>query len=113
MAKAKALNVSEMIGEYDDNFIDSISLKDVTNCKELKELLLKLEKANYVVTTFYETMYNDYITMINNDCLIQSHGIDIDTVRKYKSLAAKVQKAYYYVLYLNTFDNPFKVSTRK
>ena len=113
MAKSKTINVSELINDYDEHFIESISLKDVTSSKELKELLAKLERANYVVTTFYETMYNDYITMINSDCLVQTQGLDIDTVKKYKSLASKIQKAYYYVLYLNTFDNPFKASTRK
>ena len=52
MGKTKKPNVSELINYYDENFINSISLKDVSNSKELKELLIKLEKANYVVTTF-------------------------------------------------------------
>ena len=113
MAKVKTINVSEAINDYDENFIKSISLKDVTNTKELKELLLKLERANYVVTTFYEMMYNDYVTMINSECALQLQGLDINTVKYYKSLASKIQKAYYYVLYLITFDNPFKIKVRK
>ena len=112
MGKTKTLNVSELINDYDDSFIESISLKDVSNSKELKELLVKLEKANYVVTTFYEMMYNDYITMINSDCQMQPQGLEITTLKKYKSLASKIQKAYSYVLYVNTFENPFK-TTRK
>jgi hypothetical protein len=112
MGKSKPLNVSELINDYDENFIDSISLKNVSNGKDLKELLVKLEKANYVVTTFYETMYNDYITMINSDCPIQPHGLDIETIKKYKMLASKVQKVYSYILYMNTFDNPFKVKRK-
>ena len=112
MGKTKTLNVSELINDYNDSFIESISLKDVSNSKELKELLVKLEKANYVVTTFYEMMYNDYITMINSDCQMQPQGLEITTLKKYKSLASKIQKAYSYVLYINTFENPFK-TTRK
>lgn len=112
MGKTKALNVSELINDYDENFINSISLKEISNSKELKELLVKLEKANYVVTTFYEMMYNDYITMINSDGSIDHNCIEIDTLKRYKSLASRIQKAYTYVLYMNTFENPFK-TTRK
>ena len=112
MGKAKTLNVSELINDYDENFISSISLKEISNSKELKELLVKLEKANYVVTTFYETMYNDYVTMINSDASICSSGLEIETLKRYKSLASRIQKAYAYVLYMNTFENPFK-TTRK
>lgn len=113
MAKQKQINVSELIDDYDDKFIESISLKNVTNYKEFKELLLKLEKANYVVTNFYETMYNDYIMMINSDCEIPSTGLEINTLKKYKSLASKIQKAYSYILYMSTFENPFKSAPRK
>lgn len=113
MAKSKSMNVSELINEYGEKFLDSISLKDVSSTKELKELMQKLEKANYVVTTFYETMYNDYIMMINSDCDDFPCCIEIDTLKKYKSLASKIQKAYNYILYINTFENPFKASTRK
>lgn len=112
MSKVKALNVSELIYDYDEDFVNSISLKDVTNSKELKDLLMRLERANYVVTSFYEMMYNDYITMINSDCPDEVHGPDIDVVRHYKSLASKIQKAYSYILYISTFENPFK-SVRK
>ena len=113
MAKIKSINVSELINEYDENFIDGISLNKISSTKELKELTQKLEKANYVVTSFYETMYNDYIMMINSDSIVNTSGLEIDTLKRYKSLASRIQKAYNYVLYLNTFENPFKSSTRK
>lgn len=113
MAKQKSLNVSELIDNYDDNFIDSLSLKNITNYKELKALLIELEKANYVVTTFYETMYNDYITMINSDSQIEPQSISDETLMHYKNLASKIQKAYSYVLYINTFENPFRSFSRK
>jgi len=113
MAKIKSINVSELISDYDESFIDSISLKSVSSTKELKELMQKLEKANYVVTTFYETMYNDYIMMINSDCDASPCDLDINTLKRYKSLASKIQQAYNYVLYLHTFENPFKTGARK
>ena len=112
MAKNKKLNVSELIAEYDDNFINSISLKDVKNSRDLKELHNKLERANEIVTSYYEMLYNDYITMINSDYEICNDSIDINTVIYYKSLASKIQKAYSYVLYLITFENPFKFSSK-
>lgn len=109
MAKTKNVSISELMNEYDDTFINSISLKEISNTKELKELLSKLEKANYVVTTFYQTMYNDYMMAINSD----SDSViapDLDTVKKYKSLASRIQKAYNYIMYMHTFENPFKVA---
>lgn len=113
MAKAKSLNVSELINDYDEDFINSISVKEISSTKELKELMQKLEKANYVVTTFYETMYNDYMMMINSDCDISPGALEIDTLKRYKSLACKIQRAYSYILYLHTFENPFKACSRK
>lgn len=113
MAKQKSLNISELIDNYDDNFINSISLKNITNYKELKALLIELERANYVVTSFYETMYNDYITMINSDNQIEPQSISDETLTHYKNLASKIQKAYSYVLYINTFENPFRSFSRK
>jgi len=113
MAKAKSINVSELINEYDEAFIDSISVKNVSSTKELKELMQKLEKANYVVTTFYETMYNDYMMMINSDYDTSPCDLDIVTLTRYKSLASKIQRVYNYILYLHTFENPFKICPRK
>lgn len=113
MNRQKSINVSEEINNYDENFINSISLNDVKNCKELKELLSKLERANYVATTYYEMLYTDYITMINSDCKSMPCVLDINTLMKYKSLASKIQKAYNYILYVNTFENPFKLNARK
>lgn len=113
MNRQKSINVSEEINNYDENFINSISLNDVKNCKELKELLSKLERANYVATSYYEMLYNDYITMINSDCKSMPCGLDVNTLMKYKSLTSKIQKAYNYILYVNTFENPFKLNARK
>lgn len=108
MDKFKRINISELINEYGDEFINSISLKNISSSKDLKLLLDKLEKANYVVTSFYEMMYNDYITIINSNCQVTPTCIEISTILKYKELATKIQKMYSYLLYLNTFDNPFK-----
>lgn len=113
MGKSTAINILESIGEYDDEFINSISLKDVSNVKELRSLLNKLEKANYVVTMYYQTLYNDYVMTINSDCSLHSHGINVDTLLKYRSLASKIQKAYKYVMYITLFENPFRSAPRK
>lgn len=112
MSKLCNLNVSELINNYDDKYVESISLKNVKNSKELKELVTELEKADYVVTSFYETMYNDYVMMINSDNP-SSHGPELDTLLKYKSLASRIQKAYRYIMYVFLFENPFKVSHRR
>ena len=108
MAKSKKLNISELVNEYDENFINSISLANVTNNKELKDLLANLDKANSVITAYYETLYNDYIMMINSDHIDPVKGIDLTTLKRYKSLATRIQKAYNYILYITTFENPFK-----
>ena len=114
MAKQKQLNVAEQISLYDnDEFFFFLSLKNVTNTKELRNLLTKLENAYRVVTSFYETMYNDYIMMINSDSIINPSGLEISTLKKYKSLASKIQKAYNYILYISMFDSPFKTKVRK
>ena len=42
---------------------------------------------------------------INSD---NQNCIDIDNLLKYKNIASKIQKAYNYIMYLNTFSNPFK-----
>ena len=110
MAKTRQSNLSELITEYDDtNFINSISLNGITSVKELKDLHSKLEKANRVVTSYYETLYNDYIMMINSDNSTTCN-IELDTIKHYKSLASKVQKAYNYITYVLTFENPFRIS---
>lgn len=108
MAKLKKLNILELVNEYDENFINSISLTNVNSNKELKDLLSRLDKANSVITAYYETLYNDYITMINSDHSDPVEGIDLITLKKYKSLATRIQKAYNYILYVTTFENPFK-----
>ena len=108
MATAKRINIVDQIQNYDENFIKTISLEDVTSNKELKELVSKLETANYVVTSFYQILYHDYIMAINSDCAYMNNVSDIDTLKKYKSLASRIQKAYNYVVYMFMFNNPFK-----
>ena len=108
MARIKVNNILELIGLYDEDFISSISLCDIKTSKELKELLCKLEKANYVVTTYYQMLYNDYMIAINSDSDMFNNAPDIETVKRYKSIASRIQKAYNYVLYMITFENPFK-----
>lgn len=110
MGKQKAVNVYELINDYDDKFIESISLNEIKNVKDLKLLLAKLEKANFVVTTFYESLYKDYIMMINNDDSCSTIGTEIATLIKYKNIASKIQRAYNYVSYLMNFENPFKAN---
>lgn len=108
MAISKRLNVFEQINNYDEDFIKSISLENISTNKELKELVTKLETANYVVTNFYQMLYNDYIMAINSDCDYANNVSDIDTIKKYKSLAHRIQKSYNYLLYIFMFNNPFK-----
>lgn len=108
MAKVKCTSLADLISEYDDKFIESITLDGISSMKDLKELYNKLDKANRAVTLYYETMYNDYITMINSDSL--NVELDIDAIKKFKSLASKIQKAYSYITYIMTFENPFKIS---
>jgi hypothetical protein len=97
----------DRVSDYNEEFIKSISLKDVNTSKDLKELLTKLEKANEVMTSFYKTVFSDYVMSINNNA--DSAGVvpDLATVKKYKSLTSKIQRAYNYILYLSTFENPF------
>ena len=49
---------------------------------------------------------------ILSDVSIDHNYIEIETLKRYKSLASRIQKAYAYVLYMTTFENPFK-TTRK
>ena len=110
MAKGRQCNLSDLINEYDnDEFLQSITLKNVTSTKELKSLYSKLENANKVVTSYYETLYSDYLTMINSECQC-NECVDLDTLKHYKNLASKIQKAYSYIMYLTMLDNPFKTT---
>ena len=107
MGKIKALNISELIQNYDENFIESLSLSNISNAKEFKELYNELDRANTVVTCFYQTLYNDFIMAINSNTEIDN-APSIKTMKKYKFIASKIQKAYNYILYMITFENPFK-----
>jgi hypothetical protein len=103
----KKLNECSLIENYNDEFIDSISLKNIKSRKDLRNLLNRLELANDVVTNYYEMLYNDFIIYINSDST-NSCKISVETINKYKKLADKIHKAYNYILYISTFENPFK-----
>lgn len=107
MSKSKNLNTFEIIEKYNEDFIKSISFKDIKNSRELRELLKKLSIACDVVYSYYEMLYNDFIMYINNDS-INPCGLDISNIKKYRDLSNKLQKMYNYVLYILTFENPFK-----
>ena len=88
-----------------------------SSIERITEIMTKREpnyqKANYVVTMYYQTLYNDYVMAINSDCSLQSHGINVDTLLKYKSIASRIQKAYKYIMYITLFENPFRSAPRK
>ena len=52
---------------YNEDFINSISLSEVSDQKDLRALLQKLEKANTEITNFYTMLLQDYIPSINNN----------------------------------------------
>lgn len=110
MVKLKNINVAELINKYDDNYIQSITLSNIKTAKELKALASELEKASYIVTRYYEMLYNDFIMYINNEGnQPQPCELDISNIVKYKNLASKIQKAYNYIESINLFNNPFKL----
>lgn len=105
-------NIFDKAGLYDENFINSISLNNVSSNKELKALVAKLGNANYIITNAYQTMYNNYILAINDDADDIENIPTLDELLQYKSLASKIQKAYNYLLYIFMFENPFKTIKR-
>jgi hypothetical protein len=108
MAIIKRGNLLDQVSEYNENFVKSISLKGIKDSKDLRELMFKLEKANDIITEYYNVLYNDYIMMINSDYCFNPSGLDASTVIKYHNLAKKIHKLYNYVVYIATFENPFK-----
>lgn len=110
MEFSMAKKTQNTIAEYDETFVNSISLKNINSAKELKELLDKLEKADQVVTEYYRTLYTDHIMFINSSNKYAPDEISLENVKKYKLLASKIHKAYNYVMYISTFENPFKSS---
>ena len=52
---------------YNEDFINSISLSEVSDQRDLRALLQKLEKANTEITNFYTMLLQDYIPSINNN----------------------------------------------
>lgn len=112
MSKAKVINIAEAISEYDDKFINSITLKDITSYSEFRDLMKTLERANHIVTEYYMMLYNDYMMYINNDGNLNT-SIDLETVKHYKSLAKRIQSIYNYVNFIFTFENPYKTRKNK
>lgn len=111
MRRTSTDNLSKLYEEsckYDDEFINSISLTNIKDNAELKELLSKVKQAYLSVTNYYLTMYNDYIKMINTNIKYIPQSINTDSIRKYKHHVNKIQKVYSYLLYLCTFENPFQ-----
>lgn len=104
---AKSSRQCDNINSYNEEFIKSISLSNVTDQKELRALLQKLEKANSEITSFYSMLLQDYVSSINNNYEFAGVVPDLGTVKKYKKIASKIQRAYSYILYLVTFDNPY------
>lgn len=104
---AKSYKQYDNISLYNEDFIKSISLANISDQKELRALLQKLEKANSDITNFYSMVLQDYFSSINNNYEFASVVPSLSTVKKYKNIATKIQKAYNYVLYLVTFDNPY------
>lgn len=104
---AKSSKRCDNISLYNEEFIKSISLANISDQKELRALLQKLEKANSEITNFYSMVLQDYISSINNNYEFANVVPSLSTVKKYKNIATKIQKAYNYVLYLVTFDNPY------
>lgn len=80
MSKTKTINIAEAISEYDDKFINSITLKDITSYSEFRDLMKTLERANHIVTEYYMMLYNDYMMYINNDGNLNT-SIDLETVK--------------------------------
>ena len=103
-------NIFDKASMYDENFINSISLNNVSSNKELKALVSKLCNANYIITKAYQTMYNNYILAINDDNT--DCNTTLDDLLQYKQRASKIQKAYNYLLYIFMFENPFKTIKR-
>lgn len=104
---AKSSKQYDNISLYNEDFIKSISLANISDQKELRALLQKLEKANSDITNFYSMVLLDYVSSINNNYEFANVVPSLSTVKKYKNIATKIQKAYNYVLYLVTFDNPY------
>lgn len=112
MAVLKRSNLFDQVSMYDEDFIKSISFKDVKDVKDLRELVSKIEKANDTITEYYNILFDDYITMINSNYCLNPSGIEISTIIKYKNLAEKIHKLYNYVTYVATFENPFKCANK-
>lgn len=104
---AKQVKYKDSVSNYGEDFINSISLANIKSVNELKSLYQKLENANEVMTEFYRVLFSDYITAINKSsdsaCIVP----DLATVKKYRSITSRIQKAYFYIQYLLTFENPF------
>lgn len=100
----------DSIYQYDERFIESISFKDITSNKDLKDLLDKLTRAKKVMTTLYNQLYDDYLNSINTYSGYNLECPDIDILKRYKNIAEVIQKVYSYVYYIYNYKNPFKTN---
>ena len=79
----------DSVSLYNEDFINSISLSEVSDQRDLRALLQKLEKANAEITNFYTMLLQDYIPSINNNYEFAGVVPDLDTVKKYKNIAIR------------------------
>ena len=107
----KTIICSKILKSYIDGVLYEIKESEgicrFNHDRDLRALLQRLEKANTEITNFYTMLLQDYIPSINNNYEFAGVVPDLDTVKKYKNIAKKIQNAYNYVLYLVTFDNPY------
>ena len=104
---AKSSKQCDNISLYNEEVKKLKKSANISDQKELRALLQKLEKANSEITNFYSMVLQDYVSSINNNYEFANVVPSLSTVKKYKNIATKIQKAYNYVLYLVTFDNPY------
>lgn len=113
MSRLKTRDVIEKsLKKYNEEFLSTLSLKNVASIKDFKALATELKKANEFVTEYYMMLYNDFITALNNKNMLNYYSDNIEALKRYKSLASKIQKAYNYISSLYQFENPFKVTKK-
>ena len=94
-------------GKYDENYLNSITLSNIKTASELRKLVDELAKANKVVTDGFRLMFQDYVISVHGD-YDQPYGLSLADMNAYRAFVRKIQDVYNYVLYLHTFENPFK-----
>lgn len=108
MSKSKSQNIKK----YNEKFIKSISIKNIRDSKELKELLDKLEIASSEITSYYKDLYEDYILELECENTGLPEELSIANMKRLKRLTKQIQRARNYLLFMYTFENPFKSNVR-